>query len=260
MNKQSIETGKLLEEIWRYISKIKSSLESDNRFFTDSGFLTSLKRIFDECSVTLPAQTDLYRARIYNEEDKQEKRRGNSSGEKYEGYDEEGSFVNESNKWPTPGRMNPIGISVLYVASDVKTCIKELHPGVEELISVATIKTTKELKVADLSKGNSLSDNVHDSFLSVYVQELISQGYKERDYIFPQFVSSYCKSLEFDGIGYRSRYATRGQANEDAGVNYTFFNYNDRFDVTGSKLYEVTNIATTIRSIEEKVNGKRENP
>lgn len=260
MNKQSIETEKLLEEIWRYISKIKSSLESDNRFFTDSGFLTSLKRIFDECSVTLPARTDLYRARIYNEEDKQEKRRGNSLGEKYEGYDEEGSFVNESNKWPTPGRMNPIGISVLYVASDVETCIKELHPGVEELISVATIKTTKELKVADLSKGNSLSDNVHDSFLSVYVQELISQGYKERDYIFPQFVSSYCKSLGFDGIGYRSRYATRGQANEDVGVNYTFFNYNDRFDVTGSKLYEVTNIATTIRSIEEKVNGKRENP
>ena len=156
--------------------------------------------------------------------------------------------------------MNPIGISVLYVASDVETCIKELHPGVEELISVATIETTKELKVADLSKGNSRLDNAQASYLSIYVQELISQGYKERDYIFPQFVSSYCKSLGFDGIGYRSRYATRGQANEDVGVNYTFFNYNDRFDVTGSKLYEVTNIATTIRSIEEKVNGKRENP
>ena len=81
MNKQSVETEDLLEKTWRYISKIKSSLESDNRFFTDSGFLTSLKRIFDECSVTLPAQTDLYRARIYNEEDKQEKRRGNSLGE-----------------------------------------------------------------------------------------------------------------------------------------------------------------------------------
>lgn len=89
---------------------------------------------------------------------------------------------------------------------------------------------------------------------------LISQGYTDRDYIFPQFVSSYCKSLGFDGIGYRSRYATRGQANEDVGVNYTFFNYNDRFDVTGSKLYEVTNIVTTIRSIEERVNRKREKP
>ena len=260
MNKQSMETEELLEKTWRYISKIKESLESGNRFFTDPDFLTSLSAIFDECSVTLAAQTDLYRARIYNEEDKQEKRGGSSLGKQYEGYDEEGSFVNESNKWPAPGRMNPIGIHVLYVASDVETCIKEMHPSVEELISVATIKTTKELKVADLSKGNSLSDNVHDSFLSVYVQELISQGYKERDYIFPQFVSSYCKSLGFAGIGYRSRYATRGQANEDVGVNYTFFNYNDRFDVTGSKLYEVTNIATTIRSIEEKVNGKRENP
>ena len=258
--KQSIETEKLLEETWRYISEIKESLESDNRFFTDPSFLASLSVIFDECSVTLPAQAELYRARIYNEEDKQEKRRGGSLGQIFEGYDEKGSFVNEANKWPTPGRMNPIGISVLYVASDAKTCIKELHPGVEELISVATIETTKELKVADLSKGNSLSDNVHDSFLSVYVQELISQGYADRDYVFPQFVSSYCKSLGFDGIGYRSRYATREQINKKSGINYTFFNYRDRFKVTSSKLYEVTNIATTIRSIEEKVNGKREKP
>jgi len=131
--------------------------------------------------------------------------------------------------------MNPIGISVLYVASDAKTCIKELHPGVEELISVATIETTKELKVADLSKGNSRLDNAQASYLSIYVQELISQGYKERDYIFPQFVSSYCKSLGFDGIGYRSRYATREQINKKSGINYTFFNYRDRFKVTSSK-------------------------
>ena len=85
MNKQSVEAEDLLEKTWRYISKIKSSLESGNRFFTDPDFLTSLSAIFDECSVTLAAQTDLYRARIYNEEDKQEKRRGSSLGKILEG-------------------------------------------------------------------------------------------------------------------------------------------------------------------------------
>ena len=104
------------------------------------------------------------------------------------------------------------------------------------------------LKIVDLSKSSSHSDDPYIRHLSIYVQEMISQGYNDRDYIFSQFISSYCQSLGYDGIGYRSKYATRAQANKRQGVNITFFNYDGCAPVE-SKLYQITRIATGIQPI-----------
>lgn len=248
MNSKELDFEQELEKVWIYISDIKQKLEEQNRFFVDPIFLESLQTIFSESMVLLPSESRFYRARIYNELDKQEKRRGVSLGSKFEGYDAKNSFVNISNKWPSPGRMNPIGITALYVSTDVETCIKELHPSMGELMSVATIVTNRNLKIVDLSKSSSHSDDPYIRHLSIYVQEMISQGYNDRDYIFSQFISSYCQSLGYDGIGYRSKYATRAQANKRQGVNITFFNYDGCAPVE-SKLYQITRIATGIQPI-----------
>ncbi len=46
----------------------------------------------------------------------------------------------------TQGRANPIGISYLYVTSDIKTAISEIRPHKGALVTVAKIKLPDNLK------------------------------------------------------------------------------------------------------------------
>lgn len=223
-----------MREAFDYITAVKEGLQSSNRFFADERFTGYLKTIFSEAQAYIPSSTQFYRARRYDAN------RIDSSkiGTQFEGYDEKESFVNADSKWPSIGRMNPEGISVLYVASDVRTAITELHPYYTEIYSVATIIANERLRIADLSKSES---SINDDFtrnLAIYVQEWVSQGSGNKDYVFPQYVSSYCKSLGYDGIAYRSKYATREDARKRKGINYTVFNY-EKCRVIRTDLYNV---------------------
>jgi copper chaperone CopZ len=167
------------KEVWKYIYDIKKSLEESNRFFSQNhnDFLENLKWIFENCSNVIQPKNILYRGRIYNVEDKYEKYH---NPEKYEGdvfmgYDKKGSFINLNNQWPQEGRMNPHGIKCLYTAKDIDTCITELNPGYEELISIAEIEVKENLKIVDLSTSFAIG-NTSDKFkidLSMYIQKLI---------------------------------------------------------------------------------------
>jgi hypothetical protein len=236
-----------LYEAYEYITAIKEKLESDNRFFTDKRFLKYLETIFRESEVNISEDNIFYRARSYdrNKIDK------SKIGTEFEGYDKEESFVNISSKWPTYGRMNPQGISALYVATDINTAITELHPYHEQIFSVATIRVKNELKIANLSVGASAISDDFIRNLTVLVKDWISNGNTEKDYVFPQYIASYCKHMGYDGIGYRSKYNTRANVCKGTGINYTIFNY-DKCEVTGSKLYEINNI-------EVKINKKFKN-
>lgn len=72
--------------------------------------------------------------------------------------------------------------------------------------------------------------------------EFISQGFDEKDYIFPQFIASYCQHLGYDGIAYRSKYATKENVQKNQGINFTVFNY-QKCEAIGSKLYTVNKIS-----------------
>lgn len=220
-----------------YINEIRERLQATNRFFADEKFLRALEIIFKEAEKAIPQGTMFYRARRYRELVDEKK-----IGTAFEGYDAEGSFVNKSTTWPTYGRMNPKGIRALYIATDVRTAITELHPYSDEVYSVATIQTKDSMRVADLSLSSSALDDNFARNLAVYVQEFVSQGFEEKDYIFPQFVASYCQHLGYDGIAYRSKYATRESVRKKLGVNYTVFNY-QKCEVIGSKLHRVNKVA-----------------
>ncbi len=240
-----------LESIWNYISHIRLSLEKSNRCFPNdyNKFIEHLEWIFKSNSETIRSKEILYRGRIYTAEDKWDKY---NHPEKYKlhdyvGYDAEKSFVNLSSQWPQEGRMNPIGIPCLYTAKDIDTCIKELCPGLEELISIAEIKVLEDLKIADLSKS-SAEGTIEEKFridLSVYVQELICQGgYNAKDYVFPQFIAEACKHMGYDGIAYRSKYASRYNVANGKGVNVTIFNF-QKCEPVNSKLFIVKEVSVT---------------
>ena len=52
----------------------------------------------------------------------------------------------------TDGRVNPKGIAYLYLASSIDTAISEVRPWLDEGISVAHFRTTREFSVVNLSK------------------------------------------------------------------------------------------------------------
>ncbi len=240
------EQNKILRDVYAYISSVKSNLIADNRFFTDSKFLEYLKATFNESQRNIQAESEFYRARRYDYHYIDDEKIGTD----FEGFDREASFVNLKSDWPSFGRMNPQGIQVLYMATDVRTAITELHPYLDEVFSVAKIKAKENLRIVDLSFSGSSIDDDFSRILSIYVQEWISQGFEERDYIFSQFIASYCKYLGYDGIGYKSKYATRDNARRKLGVNYTVFNFK-KCEVVESKLYRIDRVSIQVSPLKK---------
>ncbi len=233
------ENLEALQKANDYLSKQRIQLQKDNRFFVDdNNFNKYLEEIFESSKVFINPKTEFFRARKFDFHEVDE----NKLGTQFEGYSKNESFVNKKNDWPNYGRMNPQGISVLYVASDIRTSITELHPYFSEIYSVATIINNEELKIADLSSPYS---SIQDDFkrnLALLVNDFLSEGSGLKDYIFPQYISSYCKHLNYDGIGYRSKYARKKDLQDKMGINYAIFNY-DKCEVIDSKIFEIEKVA-----------------
>ena len=219
------------------VKKAKKTIQEENRFFPDSIFVKELNSICTENEILVPEGRIFYRARMF---DRNYKR---STVDKcFEGYSKEESFVNMNDRWNAYGRMNAQGIKVLYVATDERTTIMELHPGSQDLLSVALIRLNENLKIVNLSSGVARGSEEFHLFVSTEVQEIISQGHTERDYVFSQYISSYCKYMGYDGIAYKSKYARKADVKEGNGVNIAIFNY-EKCEPIGSYLKEVESIS-----------------
>ncbi|MCQ2530238.1 MAG: RES family NAD+ phosphorylase [Lachnospiraceae bacterium] len=253
-NIENKSTNSKLSEAANYLAGRKSVFEvnekllHNNRFFTDDSFLLILKEILDKCEKTIEPDTILFRSRIYNEADKEERKNGITVGQQFEGYDAKESFVNEHKDWPSYGRMNPNGIRVLYTSSDLKTSMKELNPAYGELLSVAKIQCKKSLKIADMSLVITDDNDMLKKGIIETIQEQLSQGYSEKEYIFSQYVAAYCQKLGFDGIGFRSKYSTKSDHDKNNGINYTIFNYK-KCEVISSELHIIKNVTLQEDSI-----------
>lgn len=230
------------QNAYQYLHKVCQGLQQTNRFFVDEEFLSQLKTIFELHKDICPTRKKLYRARVFSREEFHPEK----IGTQYEGFDAEQSFVNKNAKWASFGRMNPAGITVLYAASDISTAVSELHPYFGSMYSVATIKILQPLQIVDLSQSVSYCTSMFLSSLSLEIQELLSHGSNEIDYILPQYISSYCKHLGYDGLVYRSKYVSRTTAQSKKGLNFVIFNYN-KCEVINSKLYEVDKLSIRLR-------------
>ena len=227
-----------LEQMQGFLAKIEDDLVKRNRFFVDIEFIELLNRITSCIENNIEIGTVYFRAREYSKNIKEISER-----ETFEGYDEEGSFVNKNTEWPNVGRMNPQGISVLYVSSGPLTAITEIHPYYGCIYSVATIKVIETLKVVDFSIDKAkLPSDLIDIFS--ILQERLSKGDKERDSVFTQYIASFCLNLGYDGIVFRSKYSDRIYHNE--GLNVAIFNY-EKTEPIASKLYSVAGVTTQIR-------------
>lgn len=155
------------------------------------------------------------------------------------GYDEKNSDAPPLGS-PSPGRINPDGISYLYASNDIKTAIVEVRPVPTQLVSVAQVELTEDIKVYSFTKPTSLSENGTD-LLSWSEYEDLSHYFAipnyggKSYYLATQYISEYIKHMKdsegkamFDGLCFRS------SLNPD-GTNYVLF------DVSPSRKYRICN-------------------
>lgn len=115
-------------------------------------------------------------------------------------------------------RMNPVGISYLYLAEDIATCKKEIKADVGETIGIGYFETIESLKLVDLSQvprlknASIFSKNYNHElnwirpFLENFCEEIskpIEKNY-DLEYLPTQLLCEYIRFRGYDGIRYRS--------------------------------------------------------
>ena len=179
-----------------------------NRFHTDHINKDVLNQFIRCVRKTYKAGQIFYRARICTDE----------VGERGYPKSKMGAPPAQS---ATAGRVNPGGISVLYLANSLKTTLHETRAGVFDYITVATFKLKKDIEVIDFASLDKISPFIANSTMRVeYIQhavniehlKLISQEIAKPlrrqdsalDYLPTQYISDYIKSQGFDGVEYIS--------------------------------------------------------
>jgi hypothetical protein len=128
------------------------------------------------------------------------------------------------------GRVNPKGISYLYLASHKCTALSEVRPWLGALISVAKFKIVRELRVINCSGSESRHmiyfeepepperEQAVWSDIDRAFSKPVTPTDKTAEYVPTQIISDLFKAKGFDGIAYRSALGD--------GYNVTLFDLN----------------------------------
>jgi hypothetical protein len=187
--------------------------------------------VLEQLEKIIEPESDYYRARISDTLVSQEKMGAPPS------------------KIASSGRANPKGISYLYLASNLGTCISEVRPYNGCDIYVSKCKNTVTKRVIDLTtprKSISImrfSESEYNEVLSIinllesFSSELsipVKPHLSELEYIPTQFLCEYIKSLgNYDGIIFRSSF--------NKGDNLVFFN-EDEFSIGVPEVYQLNGV------------------
>jgi hypothetical protein len=194
--------------------------ESDQRFLlspdpTNGPFADPknwLPDLLPKVAMDMPAGTTLYRARA------------NPSGTSTPFPAEEMGAPPEDKA--VNGRVNPVGIQVLYAAMERKTAVSEIRPGVGMHVSLAALKTKKDLRLIDLASlpvipnpfgyaEDDLAELIRENgFLRCLNRSLsrpVQGGERDIEYIPTQYVAEVIRNEAFDGIIFGSSLAESGK-------------------------------------------------
>lgn len=154
------------------------------------------------------------------------------------GYDEKGSDAAPS---PGAGRINPEGISYLYLADNIRTASLEVRPVISQYLSIAEIEVLEDINLFDFSKKYDDSDELQKNWdnairLSVLSEYFSNSNYSgESAYLATQYISEYIKNKKrkdgssmFDGLCFKSSL-------DRDGLNYVLF------DVSQDRKYKINN-------------------
>lgn len=147
------------------------------------------------------------------------------------------------------GRANPLGISYLYLSSDIKTTISEKRVSKYDYVSIGEFVLSKKINIINLRETDiydpivlAENEELEEFLIQIpFLRKLesnLSQPYRKSDseleYIPTQYISEYIKAIGFDGIEYRSSL-------NPSGSNYAFY-YPDKFECIKTFVLEIDEI------------------
>lgn len=168
--------------------------------------------------------------------------------------DKEGFPPDKMGNPPTPelataGRANPKGISYLYLTNEIKTSLYETRASLYDYASVGEFKAQTDLKVLNLrsikndpipwSEAEAIEDFlIYIPFIQTLQKEIslpIRKKDKSLDYIPTQYLSEFIKSLNYDGVEYKSSIYSTGH-------NIAIF-HPEKFLCTNVSVHEIKSIS-----------------
>lgn len=115
------------------------------------------------------------------------------------------------------GRVNPTGISILYLADSIETTLYEIRAGVYDLVSVGQFELLRDIKVINLANIDCISPFIGIDYgfdftqyamniehLRMIAQEIAKplRNGNVLDYLPTQYISDFIRSKGYDGILY----------------------------------------------------------
>jgi hypothetical protein len=148
------------------------------------------------------------------------------------------------------GRINPRGISCLYLSDNVETAILEVRPWLGQEVSVGYFIIKNTLKCIDTSRDKKgayfpfgkgqpkLTPDEKEEFVWSGINDSFSRPVRSEDesinYIPTQFLSEFFKTNGYDGIIYKS-------ALTEKGFNIVLFNPKNAH-LKGARLFQIKSI------------------
>lgn len=216
------------------------SIKLQNRFHSKQlntsvflDFLNYLRKPYKKGSV-------FYRARI-----------SNSSM----GYRKEEMFAPQPGQ-ASAGRVNPEGISYLYLGSDKTTTLNEVRAGLHDFVSIATFKLNQDIDVVDLTRIDKISafsrlnptqhavNRTHLVKMSRDIAKPLRRQDSHLEYLPTQYLCEFIKMSRFNdgtecsGIEY-------GSTMSKEGYNIAIFN-SKLFECIEVDVYDVQGLKYTV--------------
>ena len=145
------------------------------------------------------------------------------------------------------GRINPSGISVLYLSSDYETILNEVRATIFDYVTIGEFKPKRDIKVVNLSGISEISPFLYQGELEKYAanrkvfQEIAKELAKPLrrsdsplEYLPTQYIAEFIKSQGYDGVEYASTL-------KKGGYNLAIFDEN-LFECIGTKAVEINSV------------------
>jgi len=147
------------------------------------------------------------------------------------------------------GRVNPVGISILYLSNEEKTTLHEVRAALFDYVTIGIFELQEDIRIIKLSQIDHISPSLltpnnfdlteyainlpHLRKLALEIAKPI-RNFNVLDYLPTQYICDFIRSKGYDGIEYNSTM-------HEGGVNLAIFEPN-RFKCTRTKIYEITSI------------------
>lgn len=213
-------------------------IKRENRFHTKIFNKDNFEYFLSKLSIKIEKEKILYRGRLSTEE----------------GYAIEEMGAPPEGK-ASGGRVNPDGISCLYLAEDKDTIFQEMRVLKNDFITIGKFELEKDIVIVDLTRIDKLSPfldldeilnhGINQKHLNEIAKEISrpqNRYNNSLDYLPSQYIAEHIKSLGFAGIKYKSTVRKKG-------INYAIFDETN-FICKEVKVYQIKDVACQSEELE----------